>query len=59
MVVTIFMIFDGLTPHDAIPLSKAVVFLGTIFSTLLNVISSKFKDANGKEQGSLVDGDVV
>jgi uncharacterized membrane protein YfcA len=59
MVVTIFMIFDGLTPHDAIPLSKSVVFLGTIFSTILNVISSKLKDKDGKEQGSLVDGDIV
>merc|ERR1719310_1923608 len=57
MVVTIFMVFDGLSPHHAIPLSKAVVFCGTIFSTILNVFS-KSKEAKEKDQ-SLIDADVV
>jgi uncharacterized membrane protein YfcA len=57
MVVTIFMVFDGLSPHYAIPLSKAVVFCGTIFSTILNVFS-KSKEAKEKDT-SLIDADVV
>lgn len=57
MVVTIFMIFDGLTPHNAIPLSKAVVFCGTVFSSLLNVLSGKL--GGGKRMGKNIDADVV
>jgi uncharacterized membrane protein YfcA len=57
MVVTIFMIFDGLSPHYAIPLSKAIVFCGTVFSTILNVFS-KNKEAKEKDT-SLIDADVV
>jgi uncharacterized membrane protein YfcA len=57
MVVTIFMIFDGLSPHHAIPLSKAVVFCGTVFSSILNIFS-KNKEAKEKDQ-SLIDADVV
>lgn len=41
MVVTVFMVFDGLTPHDAIPLSKSVVFAGTIFSNVLNILVNR------------------
>jgi len=58
MVVTIFMIFDGLTPHGAIPLSKAVVFCGTVFSTLVNLLSRKF-GSEGKQQQLNIDADVV
>jgi uncharacterized membrane protein YfcA len=57
MVVTIFMVFDGLSPHYAIPLSKAVVFCGTVFSSILNVFS-KSKEAKEKDT-SLIDADVV
>lgn len=57
MVVTIFMVFDGLSPHHAIPLSKAIVFTGTIFSSILNVFS-KTKEAKEKDT-SLIDADVV
>merc|ERR1719305_1997237 len=51
------MIFDGLTPHNAIPLSKAVVFCGTVFSSLLNVLSGKL--GGGKRMGKNIDADVV
>jgi uncharacterized membrane protein YfcA len=57
MVVTIFMVFDGLSPHYAIPLSKAVVFCGTVFSSILNVFS-KTKESKEKDT-SLIDADVV
>jgi uncharacterized membrane protein YfcA len=57
MVVTIFMIFDGLTPHGAIPLSKAVVFCGTVFSTLVNLVSRKFSGES--KQPRNIDADVV
>lgn len=58
MVVTIFMVFDGLTPHNAIPLSKAVVFCGTVFSTCVNLLSNR-KGADGKRGGNSVDADIV
>jgi len=37
VIVTILMIGGGLTPHDAVPVSKAVVFLGAMVSLALNV----------------------
>lgn len=58
MVVTIFMVFDGLTPHNAIPLSKAVVFCGTVFSTIVNLLANR-KGADGKRGGNSVDADVA
>lgn len=35
--VSVLMVAGKLTPHDAVPLSKAVVFLGSISSLLLNL----------------------
>lgn len=35
--VTVLMVFGGLTPHDAVPLSKAVVFLGSLSSLWVNI----------------------
>eukprot|EP00448_Togula_jolla_P036520 CAMPEP_0170622090 /NCGR_PEP_ID=MMETSP0224-20130122/28942_1 /TAXON_ID=285029 /ORGANISM="Togula jolla, Strain CCCM 725" /LENGTH=478 /DNA_ID=CAMNT_0010948379 /DNA_START=140 /DNA_END=1576 /DNA_ORIENTATION=- len=35
--VVVLMLFGGMTPHNAVPLSKAVVFIGAIASMLVNL----------------------
>merc|ERR1719453_2247953 len=37
VIVTILMFLGKLTPHDAVPVSKAVVFLGAMVSLVLNI----------------------
>lgn len=54
--VTVLMAFGGLSVWDAVPLSKSVVFLGSISSVILNLRKST-KTAAGTKQ-SLVDFDV-
>merc|ERR1719335_1826413 len=41
MIVSILMIIGNLTPGDAVPLSKAVVFLGALVSLALNIGRSR------------------
>lgn len=36
--VAVLMVCGGLTPHDAVPLSKAVVFFGSVSSLVVNLV---------------------
>jgi len=47
--VAVLMVAGGLTPHDAVPLSKAIVFLGSISSLILNLRRSASRDATGQK----------
>merc|ERR1719473_1571084 len=42
IIVTVLMFFGKLSPHDAVPMSKAVVFMGAVSSGILN-IGKKFR----------------
>lgn len=58
IIVTVLMFFGHLSPHDAVPMSKAVVFLGAISSGILNW-GKTFKDADGSPETSLIDWRIV
>jgi len=48
--VTVLMVAGSLSPHDAVPLSKAVVFCGSLSSLVLNLRKSLCEAAGGKEK---------
>lgn len=50
--VTLLMVVGNLAPHDAVPLSKAIVFLGSISSLVLNLRKTK---PGTNSSGSLID----
>jgi len=52
--VTVLMVTGHLSPHDAVPLSKAVVFLGSLSALALNLRKS-FKPSAGGSERSLID----
>lgn len=52
--VTVLMVAGQLIPHDAVPLSKAVVFFGSLSSLFLNVKKSLAMQEGGKPE-TLID----
>lgn len=46
--VTVLMVAGQLSPHDAVPLSKAIVFFGSLSSLVLNVRKSMVKPQGGQ-----------
>jgi len=57
IIVTALMVCGALTPYDAVPLSKAVVFFGAMCQLALN-FGKKQTDANGNEK-DLIDWGIV
>jgi len=55
--VTVLMVAGQLSPHDAVPLSKAVVFFGSLSSLFLNVKKSLAMQEEGQNQ-TLIDYNV-
>lgn len=55
--VTVLMVAGELSPHDAVPLSKAVVFFGSVSSLVLNVKKSLAMQQDGQNQ-TLIDYNV-
>jgi len=53
--VTVLMVAGQLSPHDAVPLSKAVVFCGSLSSLVLNLRKSLLKPADGGQAKTLID----
>mmetsp|Transcript_39057 Transcript_39057/g.71119 ORF Transcript_39057/g.71119 Transcript_39057/m.71119 type:complete len:439 (-) Transcript_39057:24-1340(-) len=53
--VTILMVAGGLTPHNAVPLSKAVVFFGALASLLVNL--RRLLSARGNVDHHVIDFD--
>eukprot|EP00746_Dinoflagellata_sp_MGD_P069004 gnl/MRDRNA2_/MRDRNA2_28315_c0_seq2.p1 gnl/MRDRNA2_/MRDRNA2_28315_c0~~gnl/MRDRNA2_/MRDRNA2_28315_c0_seq2.p1 ORF type:complete len:462 (+),score=77.55 gnl/MRDRNA2_/MRDRNA2_28315_c0_seq2:141-1526(+) len=58
IIVTVLMFFGHLSPHDAVPMSKAIVFMGAVSSGFLN-IGKKFRGGDGKLEQPLVDWRIV
>jgi len=52
--VTVLMIFGGLSPHDAVPLSKAIVFLGSLSALVLN-LQRTFISENSPNPKTVID----
>jgi len=48
--VTLLMVFGGLSPKDAVPLSKGVVFFGSMSSLVLNMRRTVESGSSGKKQ---------
>lgn len=55
--VTVLMVAGQLTPHDAVPLSKAVVFFGSLSSLFLN-IKKTLAMQEGGQKATLIDYNV-
>jgi uncharacterized membrane protein YfcA len=53
--VTVLMVAGQLSPHDAVPLSKAVVFFGSLSSLFLNVKKTLAMQEVGQPQQTLID----
>lgn len=53
--VTVLMVAGSLSPHDAVPLSKSVVFFGSLSSLVLNLKKSLTPPANGGVAKVLID----
>lgn len=58
IIVTVLMFFGHLSPHDAVPMSKAVVFMGAVSSGCLN-IGKKFRDHESSQELPLIDWRIV
>merc|ERR1719265_1255572 len=59
IIVTVLMFFGHLSPHDAVPMSKAIVFMGAVSSGFLN-IGKKFRGGGDKSREQpLVDWRIV
>lgn len=54
--VTLLMVVGGLTPHNAVPLSKAIVFFGSIASLMVNMMRS-LRPVGGKQGRQVIDYD--
>merc|ERR1719301_326648 len=53
IIVAVLMFCGDMAPHDAVPMSKAVVFMGVVVSSLMNV------KKRGPQGQALVDFDIV
>jgi len=53
--VTVLMVAGQLSPHDAVPLSKAVVFFGALSSLVLNVKKTWAPAPEGCQSNVLID----
>lgn len=53
--VTLLMVAGGLAPHEAVPLSKAIVFLGSLSSLVLNLRKGLAAKAGEAAKQSLID----
>jgi len=53
--VTLLMVAGGLAPHEAVPLSKAIVFLGSLSSLVLNLRKGVAAKAGEVAKQSLID----
>lgn len=53
--VTLLMVVGRLAPHDAVPLSKAIVFLGSLSSLVLNLRKSALLQPGGVAAKCLID----
>lgn len=58
IIVTVLMFFGHLSPHDAVPMSKAIVFMGAVSSGCLN-IGKKFKNNEKSQEQPLIDWHIV
>merc|ERR1719261_1745086 len=57
---TVLMVAGSLTPYDAVPLSKAVVFVGALMQLMMNLgkkLSSQ--NAAGEQGPDLIDWNIV
>merc|ERR1740121_305484 len=54
--VAVLMVMGFLSPHDAVPLSKAVVFFGAMATLALNL---KRNQSKASEKGSIIDFNAV
>merc|ERR1719271_1896741 len=58
IIVTVLMVCGALTPYDAVPLSKAVVFFGAMMQLALNW-GKKQTTQNGESEKELIDWSIV
>jgi len=58
IIVTVLMFFGHQSPYDAVPMSKAIVFLGAISSGVLNW-GKKFRDDGKSPETPLIDWRIV
>jgi uncharacterized membrane protein YfcA len=58
IIVTVLMFFGHLSPHDAVPMSKAIVFMGAVSSGFLN-IGKKFRGGDKIQEQPLIDWRIV
>lgn len=60
IIVTVLMIAGELSPYDAVPLSKAVVFFGALMQLMLNWGKKAIQqDADGQQEKELIDWHIV
>lgn len=58
IIVTVLMFFGRLSPYDAVPMSKAIVFLGAVSSGVLNY-GKKFRNNDRSPEKPLIDWRIV